>query len=116
MRTTFSDALGAYRILDIPAGTYELSVSAITDVGKGPRGDTRVKLAADPAGGMDLTGANVSQWYWTDGRWLRLSHRFQARSARATVAVGFFRWRDLDQASAYVDDVRVWDLGTAQHR
>ncbi len=97
-----------------PGNWYELSVRAITDVGRGPRGDTRVKLAADPGGGMDLTGANASQWYWTDGRWLRLSHRFQARSARATVAVSFFRWRDLDQASAYVDAVQVWDLGIAR--
>jgi len=48
-----------------------------------------------------------------DGRWLRFEHRWVARSQQTTVGMGFFRWRDLDLASAYVDHVRVFDLGPA---
>jgi hypothetical protein len=97
----------------VPGHWYEFSLRAVTDVGAGPRGDTRIRLAVDAEGGERFTGANASQWYWTDGRWLRLSHRFRARSDRATLYAGLFRWRDLDRASAYIDGVRLWDLGSA---
>ncbi|MBN1419269.1 MAG: hypothetical protein JXP34_10860 [Planctomycetes bacterium] len=103
----------ARTIWTAPGRWYELSAQAVTSVENGPRGDTRVCLAADPLGGMDLAGVNASQWYWTDGRWLRIAYRFQARGDRATIAVGLYRWRDLDRASAYVDDVRVAELATA---
>ncbi len=95
-----------------PGHQYLLSARACTAVGKGgPRGDTRMRFFADPNGGTDFGDANSSQWYWTDGRWLRFQHRWVATSEQATIGAGFFRWRDLDIASAYVDHVLVFDLG-----
>jgi hypothetical protein len=82
-------------------------------VANGPRGDTRVRLLADPAGGTDFDGPNATQWYWTDGRWMRFQHRWTAAGERATIGLGLFRWRDLERASAYVDHVTVFDLGPA---
>jgi hypothetical protein len=77
----------------------------------GPRGDTRVRLISDPAGGNDFDGDNTSQWYWTDGDWIRFQHEFTATGDKAVVGFGFFRWRDLDMAAAHVDNVTVFDLG-----
>jgi len=91
---------------------YVMSAWAHTSVEGGPRGDTRVRLMVDPAGGADLDGPNAGQWYWTDGRWMRLEHRWRAEAKEATIGLALFRWRDLDRASAYVDGVTVWDLGT----
>lgn len=91
---------------------YVMSAQLHTSVVEGgPRGDTRVRLFADPEGGTDFEGRNASQWYWTDGRWMRFQHRWTAAADRATIGFGFFRWRDLDRASAYVDHVAVFDLG-----
>jgi len=87
-----------------------VSLRAVTDVADGPRGDTRVRIAVDPQGGQDWSGANSSQWFSTDGQWRYLTHRFTAASRAATVLVGFFRWRDLDIAQAYVDDVGVYRI------
>lgn len=99
-----------------PGHVYLLSVRAYTsaeDRGKsGPRGDTRVRLFADPEGGTDFEGANASQWYWTDGRWMRFQHQWIARGDESSVGAGFFRWRDLDRASVYVDHMQVFDLGS----
>jgi len=100
----------ARTIWTVPGRAYEISARAATSVENGPRGDTRVRLAADPEGGMNLAGVNSSQWYWTGGPWMRIAHRFESRAERATIAVGFYRWRDLDRASAYVDDVRVVEI------
>jgi hypothetical protein len=97
-----------------PGHRYVLSARLHTVVPGGPRGDTRLRLFADPRGGMDFTGLNTSQWYWTEGRWLRFQHQWVAHSDRATIGLGFFRWRDLAQASAYADHVRVFDLGPAE--
>jgi hypothetical protein len=44
---------------------------------------------------------------------MRFQHRWIARAERSTVGFGFFRWRDLDRASVYVDHVLVVDLGPA---
>jgi len=93
-----------------PGATYQVSLRAVTDVADGPRGDTRVRIAVDPQGGQDWSGANSSQWFSTDGQWRYLTHRFTAASRAATVLVGFFRWRDLDIAQAYVDDVGVYRI------
>lgn len=99
------------RIPTTPGHVYIVSAWAHTSVAGGPRGDTRVRLLADPKGGTDLDGPNASQWYWTDGRWMRFQHRWTARGDRATIGLGLFRWRDLDRASAFVDHVTVFDLG-----
>lgn len=106
-------AVGALsqRIATTPGHAYVLSAWAHTSVANGPRGDTRVRLLADPAGGSDFEGANASQWYSTDGRWMRFQHRWIARADHSTIALGLFRWRDLDRASVYVDHVTVYDLG-----
>jgi len=93
-----------------PGATYQVSLRAITAVGDGPRGDTRVRIAVDPQGGQDWSGANSSQWFWTEGEWRRLTHRFIATSRTATLLIGFFRWRDLDIAQAYVDDIRLYEV------
>ncbi len=93
---------------------YLVSVRAHTSVRNGPRGDTRVRLWADPRAGEENGDANGTQWYWTDGRWLRFEHTFRAAGDEATIGVDFFRWRDLDRASAFVDNVRVFDLGASE--
>jgi len=102
------------KIPTIPGHRYLLSARLNTSVENGPRGDTRIRLFADPAGGRDFGGLNSSQWYWTDGRWLRFQHCWTAAAEQSTIGFGFFRWRDLDRASAYVDHVLVLDLGPAR--
>lgn len=97
----------------VPGHAYLLSARLRTSVLNGPRGDTRARLLADPRGGSDFGELNGTQWFWTDGRWLRFEHSFVAEGDSATVAIGFFRWRDLDRASAYTDQVRLYDLGPA---
>lgn len=94
-----------------PGHKYVLTVRAITAVTNGTRGDTRVRLAVDPTGGDELKGKNSSQWFWTDGKWITVSHEFTAESNNATIAIGFFRWRDIDRADAYIDNIRLYDLG-----
>ena len=110
-RQVFATSTISQRIPTIPGHVYVLSGWAHTSVVGGPRGDTRVRLVADPAGGRDFEGINTTQWYWTDGRWMRFQHRWVARADRSTIGFGFFRWRDLDRASAYVDHATVYDLG-----
>jgi hypothetical protein len=100
-------------IATTPGHTYLLTGMIYTDAQGGPRGDTRVRLTADPAGGNELEGNNCSQWYWTDADWLRVTHQFVAEADQATVGFSFFRWRDIDAAMAYVDEVHVYDLGAA---
>lgn len=112
-RQVFSKTRLRQQIATTPGHVYVLSAWAHTSVSGGPRGDTRVRLSADPAGGTDFDGANSGQWYWTDGRWMRFQHRWNAAAERSTIALGLFRWRDLDRASAYVDHVTVFDLGPA---
>ncbi len=101
------------KIATTPGHTYVLSAMGLTAVKNGPRGDTRVRLFVDPSGGENFDGLNSSQWYWTDGKWMRFEHRWVATGKQATIGLGFFRWRDLDAASAYVDHVHVYDLGPA---
>ena len=93
-----------------PGHKYVLTARAITAVTNGTRGDTRVRLAVDPTGGNELKGKNSSQWFWTNGKWMTFSHEFTAESEKATIAVGFFRWRDLNRADAYTDDIRLYDV------
>ena len=109
----FAESSLSQRIPTKPGHVYVLSAWAHTSVVNGPRGDTRVRLFADPEGGETSDGANASQWYWTDGRWMRFQHRWRARAGHATIGLGLFRWRDLDRASAFVDHVTVFDLGPA---
>jgi hypothetical protein len=100
------------KIPTTPGHTYLMSVRAHTSVANNhPRGDTRVRLFADPTGGTDFGDANISQWFWTDGRWLTFSYQWTAEADESTIGCGFFRWRDLDRASAYVDHVKVYRLG-----
>jgi len=94
-----------------PGRKYILTARAITAVTNGTRGDTRVRLAADPTGGTELKGPNSGQWYWTDGEWLPIAHTFTAEAESATIAVAFFRYRDIDRADAYIDNLRLYDLG-----
>ena len=95
-----------------PGRTYILTARAITAVTNGTRGDTRIRLAVDPTAGGELKGKNSSQWFWTDGKWMTFSHEFTAESEKATIAIAFFRWRDLDRADAYIDNIRLYDLGS----
>jgi hypothetical protein len=94
-----------------PGHKYILTARAITAVTNGTRGDTRVRLAVNASGGEELKGKNSSQWFWTDGKWMTFSHEFTAESDKATIAISFFRWRDLDRADAYVDNIQLYDLG-----
>ena len=96
-----------------PGHVYVLSAWAHTSVVGGPRGDTRVRLLADPTGQGEFGTDCASQWYWTDGRWVRFQRRFTATSRTATIGLGLFRWRDLDRASVHVDHVTLFDLGPA---
>lgn len=109
----FARSTLSQKIATAPGHVYALAAMAFTSVTNGPRGDTRVRLFADPSGGEDVDGRNSSQWYWTDGKWMRFEHRWVATAEQATIGFGFFRWRDLDAASAYVDHVHVYDLGPA---
>jgi len=109
----FTEGTLSQQIATTPGHVYVMSAWAHTSVVGGPRGDTRVRLFADPAGGDELGGANSSQWYWTDGKWMRFQHRWVARADKSTIGLGLFRWRDLERASAYVDQVTVFDLGPA---
>ncbi|MBN2473936.1 MAG: hypothetical protein JXB62_04980 [Pirellulales bacterium] len=112
-RQVFTTSLLSQKIATTPGHAYVFSGWAHTSVAGGPRGDTRVRLCADPAGGRQLDGPNSSQWYWTDGRWMRFQHRWVAEADQSTIGFGLFRWRDLDRASAYVDYATVFDLGRA---
>jgi len=94
-----------------PGHTYILSAWARTSVAGGPRGNTRVRLFADPDGGGDFDGQNSSQWYWTDGRWMRFEHCWVARSEQSTIGLGLFRWWDVELSAVHVDHVSVFDLG-----
>ncbi|HAK95512.1 MAG TPA: hypothetical protein DCM87_11020 [Planctomycetes bacterium] len=111
----FATGTLSQEIATVPGRTYALCAMVRTSVAPGgPRGDTRVRLFAGEAGaGIAAGGGGSSQWYWTDGRWMRFQHRFTAESETTVAGFGFFRWRDLDWASAYVDLVRVYDLGPA---
>lgn len=109
----FAKSTLAQKIATTPGHAYALAAMAFTAVKNGPRGDTRVRLFVDPDGGDNFDGPNSSQWYWTDGKWIRFEHRWIATAEQATIGFGFFRWRDLDAASAYVDHVHVYDLGPA---
>ncbi len=100
----FEESAISQRVPTTAGNEYLLSAWVHTSVDGGPPGDTRVRLVANRDG---------TQWYWTAGRWLRFEHRFRATGDAARVGVAFFRWRDLDRASAYVDRVRLWDLGPA---
>jgi len=105
------------KINTTPGNVYLLSAMVRTHVKNGPvtdkrlRGDTRVRLFADPKGGTDYEGINSTQWYWTDNKWMRFEHRWLAEEKKSTIGLGFFRWRDLDFAAAYADHVHVYDLG-----
>ncbi|MHC4085228.1 MAG: hypothetical protein ACYSU3_02795 [Planctomycetota bacterium] len=96
---------------------YLLAAMVRTHIKNGPitdkrlRGDVRVRLFADPKGGMDYEGINTTQSYWTDNKWMRFKHRWIAEEDKSTIGLGFFRWRDLDFAGSYVDHVHVYDLG-----
>jgi hypothetical protein len=102
------------KIPTTPGHAYLMSARVHTSVANNhPRGDTRVRLMADPKGGTDFGDSNITQWFWTDGRWLTFYYQWTAEAEASTVGFGFFRWRDLDRASAYVDHVKVYDLGAA---
>ncbi len=110
----FAESMIYQTVPTVPGHVYALWVRAHTSVVNGPRGDTRVRLFADSAGGTNFAGQNTSQWYWTDGRWSRFQHRWIAEADQATIGFGFFRWRDLERATAYVDHAMVFDLGPTQ--
>ncbi len=97
-----------------PGHCYLLSVWGRTSVIGGPRGNTRLRLSADPLGASDFGDANSSQWYWTDGRWMRLEHRWVASAERSTIALNLFRWWDTELSTAHVDYVTVYDLGPVE--
>jgi hypothetical protein len=102
------------RVPTEPGNTYLMSIRVHTSVANNfPRGDTRVRLFADPLGGDDFSDSNISQWFWTDGEWLTYYYQWTALAEQSTIGAGFFRWRDLDRASTYVDHVKVYDLGAA---
>lgn len=92
-----------------PGHTYILAAMIRTAVKNGPQGDTRVRLFNRDGGQAGIK--NASQWYWTDGRWMRFQHEWKAAADTSSIGVDFFRWRDLDQADAYVDEIHVYDLG-----
>jgi hypothetical protein len=109
----FAEGTLTQTVPSTPGHVYVMSAWAYTSVQGGPRGDVRVRLMADPAGGQDFGWNHSSQWYWTDGRWMRFQHGWRAEADRATVGLGFFRWSDQDRSSAYIDHVTVYDLGPA---
>ena len=100
-----------------PGHVYLLAAMVRTAIDNGAvsdrrlRGDTRVRLVADSSGSTDST--ERTQWYWTDDAWERFELRWLARSSRSTIALEFFRWRDLPFAGAFADEVHVYDLGPA---
>lgn len=106
-----------YQVVEVEPGVeYELSLLAYTDVFGAPRGDVRVRLLTDAAGKGVFTGHGGSQWYWTEGKWMRFTRRFVAASDQAAVGFAVFRWRDTDRAIAFVDDVQLRRLGKPEGR
>jgi hypothetical protein len=96
-----------------PGNTYVLSVWARTAAERKSRGNTRFRLFADSDGAVTFNDPHSSQWYWTDGLWMRFQHRWTADADRTTIGVGLFRWWDADGSTAVVDHVTVYDLGPA---
>jgi hypothetical protein len=116
-RQVFEKSTLTQKVSTKPGNVYQLSAMVRTHIkngtvtDKGLRGDTRVRLFADPKGGTDYEGINSTQFYWTDNKWIRFEHKWIAEKDKSTIGLGFFRWRDLDFAGAYVDHVHVYDLG-----
>lgn len=72
--------------------------------------DLRARLVCDPAGGAEFSGHNSTQWFRTDGRWLRFAKVWQAQSDAITIGVGFSRTRDWEKVVAAADNVSLVEV------
>jgi hypothetical protein len=75
----------------------------------------RVALVADPEGGEAFDGANATQWYSTDGKWLLVSRCFQAEAPTVTVGAIFYQRGEREWDAAVVDDFRLVELDKAPY-
>jgi hypothetical protein len=97
-----------------PGQWYSFSGSVYTDHIGGRSSDVKIRLVAAPKGALALTDydhVTTSQWYATEGQWVRGSVEFQARAD--TITVGFDleqRW-SLDSSSLYVDGAHLEQIG-----
>jgi hypothetical protein len=102
-----------------PGATYVFSSSVYTDHRGGRSSDVKTRLLAAPAGGTELRDyehITTSQWYATEGTWVRGSVQFTAKAD--TVTVGFDleqRW-SLERSSLYVDGARLERLADEEAR
>jgi hypothetical protein len=73
-------------------------------------GDVKVRLVCDPSGGTNFTGHNSTQWFRTDGRWLRFAKKWKAESDVMTIGVEFYRRTDWPRVVALVDDIELVEV------
>ncbi len=93
----------------VPGNLYLLAAMIRTVAPARSRGNTRVRFIGGPSG-----DPQKSQWYFTDGKWMRFVKRFRAVSTRSVIGFSFFRWYDIEPSGAYVDHVHLYDLGPAE--
>jgi len=75
-----------------------------------PRAQIRARLVFDPEAGDDFGHANSSQWYSTDGKWMRFGKVWRATGHRATVGIGFYQWHPFDRGIVYCDEVTLHEV------
>ncbi|MCL6629575.1 MAG: hypothetical protein K6U00_08255 [Armatimonadetes bacterium] len=73
-------------------------------------GDVRARLVCDPKAGTDFSGHNSTQWFCTDGRWLKFAKKWKAETDTITIGVGFYRRTDWQRVLALADDIRLIEL------
>ncbi len=79
----------------------------------GSRCRDRIALVADPRGGQAFEGANVTQWYATEGTWMLVTTSFRAESETVTVGAAFYQRGQRSWDAAYVDTVRLIERAEA---
>jgi hypothetical protein len=77
------------------------------------RGQNRVALAVDPAGGEAWDGANVTQWYSTGGAWMLLTKCFQAVADEVTIGAVYSQRGERRWDAAMIDDFQLVELDGA---
>jgi hypothetical protein len=76
----------------------------------GSRCRNQICLVADAKGGEDFSGANCTQWFSTDGRWMLLKKTFRAETDTVTVGAAFYQRGQRDWDAAFVDDFQLVEL------
>ena len=73
----------------------------------------RIALAVNPEGGDEFEGANVTQWYSTEGAWMLLTKCFQAKSNTVAIGAAFYQRGQRKWDAAFLDDFQLVELNKA---